>query len=157
VISWHSRKYNHQRGEGSVLTPACRFPHSWVLELYVEAEPQGQDYMQALSTYAKQLAERKGRHILVPSRLEHASFYQRYFTNLKQYTPAHFSEEPAVSQYVLFGYGTNAGKHCTKPEVYFLYPYEASMSAWHLSSQNTCELHLSRDSSSLAYSSWLCI
>jgi hypothetical protein len=31
------------------------------------------------------------------------------------------------------------------------------LSAWHLSSQNTCELHLSRDSSSLAYSSWLCI
>jgi hypothetical protein len=31
------------------------------------------------------------------------------------------------------------------------------MSARHLSSQDTCELHLSRDSSSLAYSSWSCI
>jgi hypothetical protein len=31
------------------------------------------------------------------------------------------------------------------------------LSARHLSSQGTCELHLSRDSLSLAYSSWLCI
>jgi hypothetical protein len=29
------------------------------------------------------------------------------------------------------------------------------VSARHLSSQGTCELHLSRDSLSLAYSSWL--
>jgi hypothetical protein len=32
-----------------------------------------------------------------------------------------------------------------------------NLSARHLSSQDTCELHLSRDPSSLAYSSWLCI
>jgi hypothetical protein len=31
------------------------------------------------------------------------------------------------------------------------------LSARYLSSQGTCELHLSRDSSSPAYSSWLCI
>jgi hypothetical protein len=85
--------------------------------------------MQALFAYAKQLAEEKGRHLLVPSRSEDASFYQRYFTNLKQYTPAQFSGEPAVHQYVLFGYGAHAGKLCTEQEVYFLHPYEASTNA----------------------------
>jgi hypothetical protein len=36
-------------------------------------------------------------------------------------------------------------------------PTKYELSAWHVSSQYTCELYLSRDSSSPAYSSWLCI
>jgi hypothetical protein len=63
----------------------------------------------------------------VAVKLKHASFYQGYFTNLKQYTPAHLSGKSAVYQYVLFGYEAHAGKLCTEPEVCFLHPYEASI------------------------------
>jgi hypothetical protein len=79
-------------------------------------------------------------------RLSHITFL-RYFRFDHSFHPAFRSLDPSCDHVLGLEKLPNGREHAVGTEV----------SARHLSSLSTCELHLSRDSSSPAYSSWLCI